>query len=145
MRLVGHDLLQRGVDEPEQGAELPGLATAQCGAAQVQAFDPGVQGVAAAVENGDGPAVLVRDGRGHRQAERGEPAGGAVLAGEGRAVAVEMVFEEVAAAGGGEEVAVVEQALGDGFARQRRTGAGVVAEQGAEGVSVGRCRRPDYR
>ncbi|MCZ1008827.1 hypothetical protein O1L68_20890 [Streptomyces lydicus] len=53
-----------------------------------------MQGVAAAVEDGDGPAVLVRDGRGDRQAERGEPAGGAVLAGEGRAVAVEVVFEE---------------------------------------------------
>ncbi len=113
MRLVGHDLLQCGVHEPEQGAELPGLAAGQCGAAQVVAFDPGVQGLS--------------------------------LIHMGGAVAVEVVFEEVAAARGGEEVAVVEQALGDGFAGQRRAGAGVVAEQGSESVSVGRRRRPDYR
>ncbi|MCZ0972948.1 hypothetical protein O1L55_19285 [Streptomyces albulus] len=68
-----------------------------------------------------------------------------MLAGERGPVAVEVVFEEVAAAGGGEEVAVVEQALGDGFAGQRCAGSVVVAQQGSEGVAVGRGRRPDYR
>lgn len=145
MRFVRHDLLQRVVHQPEQGAEPPGLAAGQRGAAEMASFDPGVQGVAAAVEDRDGAAVRMGDGRGDRQAERGEPVGGAVLAGEGGAVAVEVVLEEVAAAGGGEEIAVVEQALGDRFTGQRRTGARVVAEQGSEGVFVGRRRRPDYR
>lgn len=145
MRFVRHDLLQSGVHEPEQAADPLGLVAGQRGAAEVAAFDPGVQRVAAAVEDGDGAAVRMGDGWGDRQSQRGEAVGGAVLAGEGCVVAVEVVLEEVAAAGGGEEVAVVEQALGDGFTGQRRTGACVVAEQGSEGVSVGRRRRPDYR
>ncbi len=145
MRGVSHHLFQGGVHQAEQRAEPAGPVAGERGAAEVSAFDPGVQGVAAAVQHGDGPAVRVGDRWRDRQAEGAEPAGGPVLAGEGAEVSVEVVLEEVAPVGGGEEVAVVEQALGDGFARQRLLGAGVAAQQGSEGVPVGRGSRPGYR
>ena len=111
-----HDLLQTGVYEPEERAEPLGLEGGQMRAVAVPSVDPGVQRVAPPADHRDGVAVRVLEGRGDRHAERLEPLGGAVLAGDGLAVAVEMVLEEVRATGGGEPVAAVEEALGDGLA-----------------------------
>jgi hypothetical protein len=58
-----------------------------------------------------------------------------VLADDRRAVAggvVEVVFEEVRAAGGGDAVAVVEEALGEGLAAEGLTGVRVAAQHLAD-------------
>lgn len=134
LRYVGlHDLRQAGVYEPEQRTEAVGFPGGELGAVPVAAVHPGVQGVAVAADHGDGVAVRVRYGRGDRDAESLEAFGGPVLAGDGLAVAVQVVLEEVFAAGGGEPVAAVQQALGDAFAGERLTGGRVAAQQGADG------------
>jgi hypothetical protein len=94
----------------------------------VQSVDPGVQGVTPPADHRDRVAVRVLDGRRDRYAECLEPLGGAVLAGDGLAVAVEVMLEEVGTAGRGESVAAVEKTLSDGLAGERFAGVPVAAE-----------------
>ncbi len=135
-----HHPVEAGVHEPQERSEPPGLRRRELGAVPVPAVDPRVQGVAAAADHRDRAAVGVLDGRGDGDAERLEVAGGAVLASDRVAVAVQVVLEEVVAAGGHEAVAVVEQALGHGLAGERLARVAVVAQQGADGR-----RRDGYR
>lgn len=126
-----HDLLQPGVHGPEQRPEPLRLVGAELGARPVQPVHPRVQGVAPAADLRDRVALGVLDGRGDGHAQRLEPLGGAVLADDRGAVAggvVEVVLEEVGAAGGGDAVAVVEQALGDGFAAEGLAGVRIAAQ-----------------
>ncbi len=93
-----------------------------------------MQGVGVAADDGDRAALAVRERQGDRDAEVGEALGGPVPAFDGGRVGgvrIEVVLEEVAAAGGAEPVAAVEETLVD-----RLTGEGgsrgVQAEQGAQ-------------
>lgn len=97
---------------------------------------PSIQGAARTrgPDDGDGAPVGAGQRRGDGDAEVRETLGRPVLAGDrGRVggLGVEMVLEEVAAAGGAQPVAAVEQPLFDGVAGQRGPG-GVLAEEGAQ-------------
>ncbi|MBB5934025.1 hypothetical protein FHS42_001051 [Streptomyces zagrosensis] len=115
MRVAGrfgwHDAVKADVDAAEQRAKGQALGGSEVGAVAVLADDPGVQGVAAPADHGDGSAVSRGHGRGDGHPERGEPQRRAVLPGDGRRVAVEMVLEEVPAARGDKAVAAVQQPL----------------------------------
>jgi hypothetical protein len=131
-----HHLGQTGVDVAEQGAEAARVGGAELGAVAVPALDPGVQGVAVVVDDGDGAAGGVGDRRGDGQAEVVQALGGPVLAGDGVPVGgegVHVLLEEVRAAGGGEAVAAVEEALGDRDAGEWFAGVRVAAQEGADG------------
>lgn len=103
------------------------------------ALDPGVQGVGVAADDGDRAAVASGQRWRHGDAQVGQALGGPVLPGDRRGVGgvrVEVVFEEVPAAGGAQPVSAVEQAFLDGLAGERGAG-GVPVEQGAQRGRVG--------
>lgn len=128
---------------PQQRPEPAALFGVELGAVAMATLDPGVEGVGVAADDRDGAAVVGREGRGDRDAERGQALGGAVLAGDrlgGGRLEVEVVLEEIAAAGRAESVAAVEKALVDGIAGEGGSG-GVLAE---EGTQRGRVRHEGW-
>ncbi|CAM5515693.1 hypothetical protein SBADM41S_04302 [Streptomyces badius] len=135
-----HHLFQAGVHGAEERAEPARLGEGQLGAGPVEAVDPGVQGVAAFADHGDGLAPGVRQGRDDGDAERLEALGGTVLAHDRGAFAagvvqvllVEMMLEEVGTARGGDAVSVVQQALGDRLAGERLAHARISAQHLAD-------------
>ncbi|GAA3300334.1 hypothetical protein GCM10020295_40810 [Streptomyces cinereospinus] len=134
-----HHPLQGRVHRAQQGSQARALTGAELPAVPVPAVDPRVQGVGVTAHHRDRTAVAPGQRRGHRDAEVGQPLGGPVPALDGGRVGgvrVEVVLEEVAAAGGAEPVAPVEQALVDGVAGEGRAG-GVAAQEGAQRGRVG--------
>ncbi|GHG63016.1 hypothetical protein GCM10018980_53200 [Streptomyces capoamus] len=132
--LGGHHALQAGVHGAQERPQAGALPAGELAAVPVPAVDPGVQGVGVAADDGHRAAVAVGERRGDRDAEVGEALGGPVAAFDGGRVGgvrVEVVLEEVAAAGGAQPVAAVEETLVD-----RLTGEGgsrgVQTEQGAQ-------------
>lgn len=122
------------MDDAQERPQPCALPRGELAAVPVPAVDPGVQRVRVAPDDGDGAPVGAGQRRGDGDAEVRETLGRPVLAGDrGRVggLGVEMVLEEVAAAGGAQPVAAVEQPLFDGVAGQRGPG-GVLAEEGAQ-------------
>lgn len=119
---------------PQQRPQSAALFGGELGAVAMAALDPGVEGVGVPADDRDRAPVVGREGRGDRDAEGGQALGGAVLAGDrlgGGRLGVEVVLQEVTAAGRAEPVAAVEKALVDGIAGEGGSG-GVLAEEGAQ-------------
>lgn len=99
-----------------------------------------MQGVAAVVDDRDRVTLCVRERWDDGHAERLEALGRAVLSHDRRAFAggvvqmllVEVVLEEIGAAGGGYAVTVVQEALVERFAGERFTGVRVAAQHLAD-------------
>lgn len=133
-RVCRHHPLQARVHHSQQRPQPAALDGRELSAVPVPSLDPGVQRVGVSADHRDrAPVPPGQRGR-HRYAQIGQALGGPVLTGDrGRVggLRVEVVLEEVAAVGGAQAIAPVEQALVDGLAGDGGTGA-VLAQQFAQ-------------
>ncbi len=142
------DLVEGAVQPAEQRAQLGALRRGQFGSVAVPAVHPGEEGEQPAAERGDGAGPFGEGERGlDGQAQGGEGGHRPVVAGDRLAAGgrgVDVALQEVAAGLGGDPVAAVQQAFGDGFGGEQAAHPVAAQDLGERRVGDGRAER-SYR